>query len=100
MKAAIFAIALDEERYLSEWIQYHTELGFTDFVIYDNSANNRLLEYASDSVKVLYYPGKGVQISAYNHFINNLLEKIFLLLFRISFHFWWEQNKAVTVNQF
>lgn len=71
MKAAIFAIALDEERYLSEWIQYHTELGFTDFVIYDNSANNRLLEYASDSVKVLYYPGKGVQISAYNHFINN-----------------------------
>ena len=53
MKAAIFAIALDEERYLSEWIQYHTELGFTDFVIYDNSANNRLLEYASDSVKVL-----------------------------------------------
>jgi hypothetical protein len=71
MELAIFAIALDEERYLDEWLQYHTDLGFTKFIIYDNSANHRLREFESDSVKIIYFPGKAMQIPAYNHFLEN-----------------------------
>jgi hypothetical protein len=71
MKLAIFAIALDEERYLAEWLDYHKRLGFTDFFIYDNSANNKLRDFASDSVKIIYFPGKGMQIPAYNNFLEN-----------------------------
>ena len=74
MKLAIFAIALDEERYLAEWLEYHSALGFTDFIIYDNSPSNKLLEFATDRVKIIYFPGKGMQIPAYNHFLTNFAD--------------------------
>jgi acyl-CoA dehydrogenase len=40
--AVICAIALNEERYIDEWIQYNLFLGFSHIYIYDNSSNNVL----------------------------------------------------------
>lgn len=76
MKTAIFAIALDEERYLAEWLQYHTLLGFDKFFIYDNSPNNVLSEFESDLVKIIHFPGKVQQIPAYNHFVSNFSQDL------------------------
>lgn len=76
MNVGIVAIAKDEERYLAEWIEYHSLLGFNKFYIYDNSANNRLMNFASSQVTVIYYPGKLKQIEAYNNFIHNFSNEI------------------------
>ena len=76
MNAGIVAIAKDEERYLAEWLEYHSRLGFSKFYIYDNSANNTLMNFASNEVTVIYYPGQVKQIEAYNDFIQNFSNEI------------------------
>ena len=41
--AVICAIALHEEPYIDEWIQYHLALGFSHIYLYDNS-NDHILK--------------------------------------------------------
>lgn len=76
MKVGIVAIAKDEEQYLAEWLNYHSLLGFDRFYVYDNSANNRLMKFATDSVKIIYYPGQTKQVQAYNDFIQNFSNEV------------------------
>jgi Glycosyl transferase family 2 len=69
---ALCCIALDEELYIDEWIQYHLKIGFDAIHVYDNSENNVLsfLENRyQDSVYVVHYQGRCMQIPAYNHFV-------------------------------
>ena len=66
--AVICAIALNEERYIDEWIQYNLFLGFSHIYIYDNSSNNVLKNKKSDRVTIIHIPGAIKQLEAYNIF--------------------------------
>lgn len=66
MKVAITCIAKDEEHYIEEWVKYHLKLGFDDVFIYENDWRCSL----NDSrVHKINFDGYGMQINAYNHFI-------------------------------
>ena len=67
--AVICGIALNEELYIDEWINYHLALGFNHMYIYDNSNNNSLKDRKSDKVTIIHFPGKTKQMEAYNLFI-------------------------------
>lgn len=67
MKYAITLLIKDEEEYLDEWIQYHTNLGFQYFYIFDNMSkipispreNCQIIRWDNDTI--------ANQTSAYNH---------------------------------
>ena len=69
---SIVLIAKDEDRYIQEWIEYHRIVGIEHFYIYDNESKpsfksilNRYID--SDIVTYINYPGKLMQMNAYNH---------------------------------
>jgi hypothetical protein len=70
--AVLCAIAKNEEPYIHEWIIYHLKLGFDHIYLYDNSDANTLKDLQllyPKTVTVLHYPGKCLQLPAYNDFI-------------------------------
>ncbi len=67
--SAVCAIALNEELYIDEWIDYHLALGFEQICIYDNSKDNSLKSKNRDKVTIIHFPGTTKQLEAYNHFI-------------------------------
>jgi len=69
-ESVICSIALNEERYIQEWINYHLALGFNHIFIYDNSDNNILNSISQNKVTVIHFPGKTKQFEAYNDFIS------------------------------
>jgi hypothetical protein len=69
VEAVICAIALNEERYIDEWIKYNILLGFTHIYIYDNSHNNILKNKESDKVTIIHFPGITKQLEAYDSFV-------------------------------
>ena len=74
-EAVICAIALHEERYIDEWIQYHLKLGFYHIFIYDNSDTYVLRNRKSERVSVIHYPGKTKQLEVYELFVLNYKQK-------------------------
>ncbi len=71
LTAAICAVALDEEKYIDEWVDYNLAIGFQGLYIYDNSQNNALKEWKGqrkdNRIKVFHHPSqKAPQFSAYN----------------------------------
>ena len=66
--AVVCAIALNEEPYIDEWIQYNLFLGFNHIYIYDNSDDNSLKGKKSDRVTIIHFPGKTKQLEAYSIF--------------------------------
>ncbi len=66
--AVICCVALDEEKYIDEWINYHLKLGFNKIYIYDNSDNNSLAHINNDKIIVIHFPGKVQQMNSYNDF--------------------------------
>jgi hypothetical protein len=66
--SAICAIALNEELYIDEWINYNLLLGFSHIFIYDNSNDNSLKSKASDRVTIIHFPGSVKQLEAYTIF--------------------------------
>jgi hypothetical protein len=69
--AVICAIALHEEPYIQEFLDYHKKLGFCKVYIYDNSEKFILREWASDFLEVVHFPGPARQVAAYNHFLQH-----------------------------
>lgn len=72
-EAVICAIVLDEERILDEWIIYHRFLGFGAIYLYDNSPLFNLRNWPDKYpgfLHVIHIPGRVMQLSAYNHFLN------------------------------
>jgi hypothetical protein len=67
MKTALVCIAKNEENYIQEWIDYHLKLGFDDIIIYQN--NWRWSGETKNVIKI-DFDGNTKQIPAYNHFIN------------------------------
>ena len=72
---AVCAIIKNEDFYLREWVAYHAALGVEHFYLYDNgSARNqaRCLEgFEAGRFTFISWPGKEMQIPAYNHCLNN-----------------------------
>ncbi len=66
--AALCAIAMDEERYLDEWIDYNLGLNFTTIYIYDNSDEHNLQKWNGSrggNVQVFHLPGEKKQMPSY-----------------------------------
>lgn len=69
MKTALICIAKDEDRYIDEWLTYHSKLGFMDIFVYQNN-----WRYAGDktrysNVEWIEFDGEARQLPAYNDFI-------------------------------
>jgi tetratricopeptide (TPR) repeat protein len=69
-------ICKDENDYLSEWLDYHILMGVERFYIYDNGSKVSLRVSVGDYitrgwVRLIEYPGKGVQLQAYDHCLHN-----------------------------
>ena len=71
--AVICAIALHEDLYIDEWIQYHLALGFSHIYIHDNG--NTLKDRKSDKVTIIPFPGETKQLEAYNTFASQYKNK-------------------------
>ena len=68
---AAVVIVKDEAPYIAEWLDYHLAAGIEHFYLYDNDSNDNLREIlqpyiASGKIDYKYYPGKYLQIEAYN----------------------------------
>jgi Glycosyl transferase family 2 len=75
--AALCAIALDEEPYLQEWVDYYIGLGFDLVYIFDNSDSHDLKQWKKEQpeyVRVTHLPGISMQTEAYRQCAKNLLE--------------------------
>lgn len=74
--AAIVCIAKLEEKYIEEFVKYHIKLGFKQIFIYDNedtpTYETQLNSY-SQNVKVIHFPGKGMQYKALDHFTTTFM---------------------------
>lgn len=69
MDAVVCCIALNEHKYINEWINYHLKLGFSNIYIYDNSNDNNMYYlHNNDNIIVLHLPGRRRQYNAYIHF--------------------------------
>ena len=73
--AVVCAIALNEEPYIDEWINYNRVLGFSHIYIYDNSENYSLKNKESDFVTVIHFPGPVKQLQAYDIFVTSYNKK-------------------------
>ena len=67
----VVAIAKNEAPYIREWVAYHLTVGVSKIYIYDNVSEDNLKEVLADFIsegKVVYtyYPGKNMQLAAYN----------------------------------
>lgn len=65
------SIVKDETPYLEEWVAYHILVGVERFVIYDNGSAEPVAQTLSPYVdeglvRVVDWPGQGVQLSAYD----------------------------------
>lgn len=74
MSAVICAIALNEEPYLDEWIEYHLALGFEHVYLYDNALEPTDFSrnmFDRSRVSITHWPGRGQQYPAFRHFLNS-----------------------------
>ena len=70
-KLAIVAIIKNEGLYIDEWIKYHVCIGVDHFFLYDNGSTDNthtIINHYIESGLITFtdYPGKAMQISAYN----------------------------------
>lgn len=75
----ICCIALQEEPYIEEWIDYHLDLGFQRIYIYDNDPKvplkALLLPKYSGKVEIIAAKGKRIQVEAYDHFFKTYAQQ-------------------------
>ena len=73
-------VIIKDESNLIEFILYHWLIGVEHFYLYDNESNpslkNILNHYIFKKIcTIIYFPGKGVQMNAYNHCLKTYGEK-------------------------
>ena len=79
MKLAICLIIKDENEYLIEWLNHHINIGFDNFIIYDNqskiSVNRYLLNenISTENITIINWNDNkhGSQLRAYEHCCQN-----------------------------
>lgn len=71
----LVTIVKDEAWYIAEWIAFHITQGVDHFFIYNNDSSDATLDviqrFPSDMVTLIDFPGKGVQLDAYVHFLRH-----------------------------
>jgi hypothetical protein len=72
MKVALVCIAKDEDIYLEEWIKYNKKLGFDRIFIYEN---DWVCKIDDDIITKIPFPGRIMQLKAYNDFIAKYYEE-------------------------
>ena len=71
---AICCIALNEDLYIDEWLDYHLNtIGFNHIYVYDNS-DGGTLKISRKNVTVIHMPGPVKQVPVYNNFMENFAE--------------------------
>lgn len=75
-RIGICAVFKDEAPDILEWIAYHWAIGFEYFVLYDNGSSDGGPELIAKSqlarfVKLILWPDRPGQLSAYRHFCEN-----------------------------
>lgn len=75
-RMSLVLIIKNEASYVREWIEFHNMLGVDHFYIYDNESEDNLKDvlnpYIEDGlVTYHFWPGRVVQIPAYNHAIEH-----------------------------
>lgn len=75
-KVSICAIFKDEGQYLEEWIEFHLIVGIEHFYLYNNGSSDNYIQvlkpYIDNNIVTLIdYPGKQMQMKAYEHAISN-----------------------------
>ncbi len=61
MKSLLCAIVKNENKYLSEWVQYYRELGFDGILIYDNNdIDGETIDLQYDYISIIDYRGKHI----------------------------------------
>lgn len=85
-QVSIVCIAKNEGEYIKEWIEFHLKQGIDKIYIYDNESPDNMksiLEPYINENKVIYnlIIGKGKQLEAYNHAIENYRNKTKYMVF-------------------
>ena len=73
---AVVAILKNEGHYLKEWLDYHLLAGVDHFYLYDNESTDNYREIVAPYVETglvtsKYFPGKRMQLEAYDEAVNN-----------------------------
>ena len=74
MSVSLVIIAIHEEPYIFEFINYYLRIGFDKIYIYDNTESNTLCGfnyYSNNKVQVIHFTGKQKQMPAYEHYLQN-----------------------------
>jgi len=61
--------------YLKEFIDYHSMIGVTKFIIYNNGTETKI-ENKYPNCMIIDFPGDVIKRTAYNHFTINILNTI------------------------
>lgn len=78
--SAVILLIKDENRYLKEWIDWHTAIGFDHIYIYDNGSKERVQDVVEtfessvrEKITITDWTGHHahIQQDAYNHFLEN-----------------------------
>ena len=69
MNVKLVAVAKNEVKYITEWMNYHQKLGFNEIIVYDNSGNGDLKSH--DNITVYDAPGERIQLQAYQNAVAN-----------------------------
>lgn len=78
-------ICKDENDYLPEWLDYHILMGVDRFYIYDNESRVSLregLDIDRSWVVVVDITGRAMQLSAYDHCLQNFGGILFGWIYR------------------
>ena len=76
--------------YLTDWLQYHTDLGVDVFYIYDNISNPSVQDTIGSQIKdfnvmLSTIEGECAQLTAYNHCIKNIKDNKLIRCDRLAF---------------
>ncbi len=108
--SAIILVIKDENRYLREWLDWHLALGFQHVYIYDNGAEDNVLdvvntygEEVQEKITVIDWRGhhRHIQEDAYGHFMDNYKADVRWGLFIDSDEFLrFTDGETADVNEF
>ena len=101
---SVVAIIINEAPYIEEWIRYHQMVGVERFYLFDNGSTDDTLQivqkYVENGLVVLtHYPGKGMQLSAYNRALKKYRYQTRYMAFIDADEFLYSCEKERSVRQ-
>lgn len=75
MNVALMCMAMNEDNYIDEWIEYHRKLGVSKFVIYQNNWRYKGKYTDRDFVELIEFDGTRKHMESFNNFIRDYHDK-------------------------